>query len=79
MHTIQSALTFNGKKMEMKNQYVIVKHTANGDLFYNDDYNFFSGRFKSTYTSRKSAQDKVSYAKKYASNGNDVIEVIKLF
>lgn len=62
----------------MKNQYKIVKHSKNGDLFYNEDYNFFSEKFGTIYTNKKKAESKAEYAKKYASSTEDKIEVIQI-
>lgn len=64
----------------MKNQYEIVKHTANGDLFYNSEFNVFMAKFGTTFTNKKTASDKMKYACKYAS-GSDIegkVEVIKI-
>ena len=62
----------------MKNQYRIVKQSPNGIFFYNEDYNFFSERFGTVYTNKKTAENKAKYAKKYANNDTDKVEVVKL-
>lgn len=62
----------------MKNQYKIMKYSPNGDLFYNEDYNFFSEKFGTIYTNKRKAENKAEYAKKYVSSTNDKIEVIPI-
>lgn len=61
----------------MKKQYKIIKHTDNGDLFYNEDFNIFTEKFGTIYTNKQKAEHKKQYAIKYASNKNEVVEVVK--
>lgn len=63
----------------MKKQYKIVKHTTNGNLYYNEDFNIFTERFGTVYSSKRKATEKLQYARKYASGNNlkGTFEIIK--
>lgn len=44
----------------MKKQYKIVKHTTNGNLYYNEDFNIFTERFGTVYSSKRKATENYS-------------------
>ena len=64
----------------MKNNYIIVKHTDHGALFYNEDCNIFNVKLATKYTNKRTAANRMVYAKKYASGCDIVgeIEIVKL-
>lgn len=51
----------------MKNQYMIVKYTNSGNLYYNEDFNIFTVKHGTIFTNKKRAIEKMIYACKYAS------------
>lgn len=67
----------------MKNKYIIVKHTPDGDRYYNGQiFPIFQVNFNyaQIFTNKRTAKDTAKYADRYASNSQNSgeIEIIKL-
>ncbi len=60
----------------MKNNYVIINITQSGKvMYYLEDANLFHVKLKTIYASKKKAEEKAAYARKYASGSELAKEI----
>ena len=64
----------------MKNYYAIVKHAEGRDLYYLENFNIFGVGYGTIYTNKRTATEKMRYAKGYGTGCHipGPVEIINL-